>query len=289
MINYSQKFHILPRFLFLYLLFLVFFSCPKLWASQDAMVIADRAIIYSDKEMTSPIGYVARGKKIKVGDIPRNRAQVYPVAVSGKVAFIRVIDVTTEKSSMDSGRLSAERFRKSTEKIYEYKMSASYYRFSSQIALDKSNSNLRDGDSLQWNGVSLKGEVLYWKSWDLQVLLNFMQATQDQETFRIVEFGLGTAYRLIDTKRFLLRVEGQLLAIPFSSYALGDDFRVNGYGLTTGGALNATWNFNGQWGIEGFMGLYYTKTFGYDAPKPYESINPTFVGGRFGLGLNYTY
>lgn len=289
MIKYSQKYQTLRSFIYINLLFLVSFYCPKIWASQEAMVLADRAVIYSDKEMTSPIGYVSRGKKIKVGDIPRNRAQVYPIAVSGKVAFIRVIDVTTEKESMDSGRLTAERFQKSTQKTYHSRLSLSYYSFNSQISLDKSNSQLADGDAIQWNGVSAKGEANLWKSWDLQILVNFMQAKQEDETFRVVELGVGGAYRMIDTKRFLLRLEGQLLGIPFSSYALGEDFRVNGYGFTTGGAVNGTWFFNENWGLEGFLGLYYTKTFGYDAPEPYSTIEPSFVGTRIGLGLGYTY
>lgn len=289
MINSTPKFQSLRLYFYLYLLFLVIFFCPKIWAAQTAMVLADRAIIYSDKEMTSPIGYVSRGKKLKVGDIPRNRAQVYPIVVSGKVAFIRVIDVTTEKESMDSTRLSAERFQKSTRKEYKSKFVVSYLTFLSQISLDKSNSTLADGDALQWHGVSLKGEALLWKSWDLQIMFNFLQAIKDKETFRIFELGAGGAYRLVNSKKFLLRLEGQLLAIPFSNYSYGGDFRVNGYGVTTGAGVNANYYFDENWSLEGSLGLFYTKTFGYDAPAPYSTIEPSFMGTRAALGLSYTY
>ena len=156
---HTHKFQILPLKTIFYLLFLIFFFCPKLWASQDAIVTADRAIIYSDREMTSPIGYIRKGKKISVGEIPRNLAQVYPVVVSGKIAYIRVMDVTTEKESMDSSRLVAERFKKTTLKVKRSKFVASYFLFNSQITLDKENAQLMDKDSVAWNGVSLKGEV----------------------------------------------------------------------------------------------------------------------------------
>ncbi|WPU63175.1 hypothetical protein [Peredibacter starrii] len=239
--------------------------------------------------MTSPIGYISRGKKVKVGEIPRNRAQVYPIVISGKLAFIRVIDVTTEKESMDSTRLSAERFQKSTRKEYKSKFVVSYLTFLSQVSLENSNSALADGDALQWHGISFKGEAMLWKSWDLQILLNYLQTIKGEETFRIVEFGAGGAYRLIQSSKFLLRLEGQLLAIPFSNYSYGDDFRVNGYGLTTGAGVNANYYFNENWSFEGSLGLFYTKTFGYDAPAPYKTIEPTFMGTRVTLGLSYTY
>src|SRR5687768_7328928 len=78
------------------------FVCPVLWASQEAIVTADQAVIYADEQMKSPLGYVKRGKKIKVGEVARNRAQVYPIIVSGKIGYIRVLDVSTERDALDS-------------------------------------------------------------------------------------------------------------------------------------------------------------------------------------------
>lgn len=263
--------------------------CLNLWASQDAMVIVEKALVYSDVEMTSPVGYIRRGKKIKVGEIPRNKAQAYPIVVSGRVAYIRVLDVTTEKESMDSQRLVAERFQKNTEKKYSTKYVLSYYSFASTIALEKENGEVMDGDALNWNGASLKGEALVVDNWDFQVLANYMTTTKGEETFKVFEFGFGGAYRLINARYFLLRLEGQLLAIPFSSYALGSKFRVNSFGASAGGGLNSTILLGKHWGLEGFAGYYYTKTFNYKTPDPYEQISPSFAGARIGLGINYTY
>lgn len=276
-------------YLAFYLLFLLFFFCPKIWAAQDAMVIADRAVIYSDREMSSPVGYVKRGKKLVVGEIPRNKAQVYPIVVSGKVGYIRVIDVTTEKESMDSTRLVAERFQRNTGKVYKSKFVASYFAFSSQVSLDKENTDIVNKNSLLWHGLSLKGEVLAIQSFDFQIISNFMTMTKGEESFKAVEFGLGVAYRLIDRRRFLARIEAQALAIPFSTYSVGNDFRLKSYGYTAGGGLNLTYMFDANWGAEAFGGIYYMKLLGYDAPEPFEDISPSFLGNRFGFGLNYTY
>ncbi len=287
--SHTHKFQILPLKTILYLLFLVFFFCPKLWASQDAIVTADRAIIYSDREMTSPIGYIRRGKKITVGEIPRNQAQVYPVVVSGKIAYIRVMDVTTEKESMDSSRLVAERFKKTTLEVKKSKFVASYFLFNSQITLDKENAQLMDKESVAWNGVSLKGEVLLKNSWDLQVLLNYMTTKVETEKFNVVEAGLGGAYRFIDMKKLMVRVEAQFLAIPFSSYEVGTDFLVRSYGYTFGAGVNGTYLLNKSWGVEGSLGVYKTHLLKFKSPEPYNEISPSFLGARFGIGVNYSY
>jgi hypothetical protein len=271
------------------LLFLVFFFCPNLWASQMAMVLADKAIIYSDLEMSSPIGYVRRGKKLTVGEIPRNKAQVYPIEVSGKIAYIRVLDVTTEKESMDSDRLVAERFQKSTVPVFRSKFVLSYYRFNSEISLTKNDSTLTDGDAYAWNGVSLKGEILRKNSWDIQILTNYMVAQKDNGKFAALELGMGTAYRLIDNRKLILRAEAQFLAIPFSTFSYKDDFRIKSYGFTVGAGVNSTYLFNENWGVEGYFGFYQTKLSGFDAPKPYKDFAATFIGSRLGIGLNYSY
>lgn len=253
------------------------------------MVIADRAIIYSDKEMTSPIGYLSRGKKVTVGNVPRNKGQVYPIVVSGKLAYIRVLDVTTEKETMDSTRLTAERFKKSTDKSYHNKIVASYYNFASKLTMSNQNGTLMNDDVLNWNGLALKGEALFKERFDFQVLINLMTAASGDESFNVIEFGFGMGLRIINQKKFLLRLEGHLLGVPFSNYELGDEFRVRSFGYTVGGGASATYLLKKNWGVEAFGGAYYTKLMGFDVPDPYKDFDASFVGVRFGIGVNYTY
>lgn len=272
-----------------YLFFLVSFLCPQLWAAQEAMVLVDKALIYSDQQTTSPVGYVTRGKKILVGDIARNKGRVYPIVVSGKIAYIKVLDVTTEKESMDSTRLTAERFQNITSDVPQSKFLFSYFTFASKINLSQVNGELKDKDSLTWHGLSLKGEVLAKKRLDMGLVTNFMSTQFEEEMFRVFEFGLTTSYRLIDKKRFLARLEGQALAIPFSTYSLGEDFRVKSFGYSVGGGLNLNFLFNKNWGLETGAGAYYTKLLGFDAPDPFGDFSTSFIGLRANVGLNYTY
>lgn len=257
------------------------------WASHDAVVTSSRAIIYSDVEMTSPLGYVRKGKKLKVGEIPRNKAQVYPIALSGKIAYIRVIDVSTQREAMDSSKLVAERFKKQSDEILGAKYSLNYMGYYTQVTLPTDNDALSDKDSVTWTGLSLKGEVLLSKRWDMQVILNYLGATQGPESFKMVETGVGAGLRLFELNRFLVEWETQALGVPYSSYAYTDQFRVNGYGFTVGTGLCVATRLGRNWGLEGAAGIYYTKLMGFDPPDPYEAINPTFYGTRVSIGVNY--
>jgi hypothetical protein len=286
---YTFRIQSFPRTRSFYLIFSLIFWCPLLWASQDAIVITERAVVYADREMTSPIGYINRGKKIVVGEVARNKAQVYPIIVSGKLAYIRVLDISTEKESMDSTRLTAERFQKATSVIHESKFVGSYYSFFSKIQQSKQNGKIKDNDALFWNGASLKGEILVKRRLDIQIIANYMGTQAKEETYKVFEFGAGAALRLLDHRRFLARLEGQFLAVPFSSYELGGEYRVRSFGFTTGGGLNLSWFFDKNWAMEVTGGLYYTKLLAFDSPDPYADFSASFVGARTGIGLNYTY
>lgn len=288
-VNIPLKFQLVRIFTLISALFLSLVCCPNLWAAQNAIVASDKAIIYADEQMSAPVGYVKKGKKIKIGDIARNKAQVYPIIVSGKIAYIRALDVSTEKESVDSNVLIAERFQNVTENEHPYNYAVSFFNYSSQIELDKENDELNNKDPVNWYGVSLRGGAEISPKWDFDVIFNLMNAKVEQEVFRAVEIGFGSSLRVYDKGRFKLRAFLQLLAIPYASYSLADEFRVNGYGFTTGGGLNLAHRFGKNFGAELFGGFYYTKLSGFKASVPYNPIAPSFLGSRLGLGLNYQF
>lgn len=288
--NTSKEFQLVHLFQWLVILGLTFGFCPDLLASQEAIVVADSAVIYSDVEMTSPVGYIKRGKKVKIGEVARNKNQVYPIVVSGKVAYIRRIDISTEKEAINSENLVAERFQRSTQVQRHQRYSFSYYNFMSKVDMDsKHNGGIRDQDDLVWQGYSFKGDAQVKGRWSVVGLFNFMVATQREEQFRVFEVGLGGSFRIIEVGRFDLKAETMVIGIPFSSYAVGSDFRVNGYGYGMGGGGNASFRFSENWGVEAYAGIYSISIFNYDAPEPYTDMAPSFIGTRYGLGLNYTF
>lgn len=280
------------------LLFSFLFFCPFLWAAQNAIVIVDKAVIYADKTMTSPVGYITKGKKVMVGEIRRNRAQLYPIVVSGKIAYIRTIDVSTEIDGLDTNRLVAERFVQVSRKKVKTHYSLSMFTYPTQISLNINADELQDKDPFVWNGVQLKGLVRSKTNWDLGVVVGYAEGKENIEAFRMVELGPEFSYRFYTGDNFIFRWQNQLLGVPFATYSLGSLARVNGYGFSAGSGLNANWIFGDRFGVEAYGGFYYTKLFSFDLPDPVQSnttnpptitLNPSFVGTRIGVGMTYQY
>jgi len=287
--SFPSKFQLLRIFSRVSLVLITLIYCPYLWAAQDAIVMVDKAVIFADEKMSAPVGFVRKGKKIKVGDVARYKAQVYPIIVSGKIAYIRVLDVSTEKESVDSTVLAAERFQTQTREEQKSNYSVSFFNYSSQVTLSKQNDRLKDKDPVNWYGVSIRGGVEVSPKWDLDIILNVLNAKAEREVFRTVELGIGGALRIFEKSRFSLRALAQFLAVPFTTYAVADDFRVNGYGFSAGAGVSATYRLGKNFGIEGYGGFYYTKLSGFKAPAPYSEISPSFMGTRIGAGINYQF
>ncbi len=270
---------------------------PKVWAAQEAIVIADKAVIYADRTMTAPVGYVVRGRKVTIGEIPRNKARLYPIIVSGKIAYIAVTDVSTEIDTLDTNRLVAERFLKAAKSKRQAHYGINAFTFPSQVSLDRSIDELRDKDAFVWNGFQVKGITQTGPQWDLGFVFGYSEGKENIESFRMVEIGPEISYRIYSGRVFVLRWQNQVLGVPFATYSLGTKTRVNGYGLSTGTGINANWIFGEKLGFEVFGGFHYTKLFGFDLPDPANvgttlgrpdiRINPSFIGTRLGLGITY--
>ncbi len=286
---FITQFQRLPRIRLILVFMLSGFVCQNIWAAQDAIVMVDRAVIYADESMSAPIGFVRKGRRIKVGDIARNKAQVYPIIVSGKVGYIRVLDVSTEKESVESERLLAERFHKASTYKFKSNTSLAVFMYASQIGLSHQNGELADNDGVTWTGLSLRGGVQTGGKWELDFLMNYLSAEEGDEGFRAFEIGFGGGYRIFEKGRFITRISGQLLGIPYSSYALGDLFRVNGTGYSAGLQVSLSYRFTERWALEAIGGVHYTKLYGIEPPAPYQSIEPSFAGSRLGLGVNYAF
>jgi len=268
--------------------FLVFTGLAE--ASQTAIVVSPKAVIYADQQMSAPVGYVSRGKKIRVGNIPRNKAQVYPVIVAGKVAYIRVSDVSTEMISLDSQKLVAERFKeKSTKSQTKNFYTLSYMNYNSQISFKDEPGEIKNNDSVVFSGVNLRGGRLISPRWDFQLSLNYVRSEDADERFSLVEFGPSFGLRLIESKRFILKWVSDIWGIPWGNYELGDLFRINGYGFTVGTGLTANYRMGEHIGISLGFGYHHTQIFGLDLPSPYEKIRPTFTGARALAGISYYY
>lgn len=271
------------RFALFFLAVYLGLGCPQLWAAQYAIVSSDKAVIYSDQKMTSAIGYLVKGKKIKVGEVARNKAQVLPIIISGKIAYIRIKDISTETEEAGSQELVAERFQRQVDVEYKSRILFGYYNFISKYTENDVSTDFN------WHGLSLKGEISKDSRIDYQIIVNYMMTKNQEIEFQATEFGLGLGLRLIDFRYVKLKLGAEALAVPFASYKNGDNFRLNSYGYTIGAGASMNIGMGRDWGVEGKFGLYRTSLFKFKTPAPFESISPVFNGARVGANLYFNY
>jgi uncharacterized small protein (DUF1192 family) len=259
-------------------------------ASQLGIVMPEKAYIYADPDRTSPIGFVRRGKKLKLSSIAKNKGSVYATVVSGKLAYIGVTDVNTEIEDLESERLVAERFQKVATKTSTSSYSFGAFQYSSILSQENSSGPTKNKESVNWIGVGIKGEIILSPRWDLQILGQAMQAKNAElETWRVFSVGAAAGYRLIDLSKFQVRMLGEMQLIPFATYELVDAFRIKGYGVSVAGGLDSTIKFSTHWGLE-IMALYqYIRLSGFEAPENQLYDAPSYIGLRLGANLTYIF
>lgn len=123
-INFSKGYNFTMRKISLFLITLFFIFTTEATAARYALVMTKKAIVYADKELKSPIGYISAGRKIMIGEKERKRGSILPIVVAGRIAWIRVVDISIDresyktKSQKTSARfaITEEEFRDKNEK-----------------------------------------------------------------------------------------------------------------------------------------------------------------------------
>ena len=65
----------------------------SVYGYQFATIQAKKAIIYADVELSSPIGYLKRGTRVRVGEVYKKYGSVLPIAITGRLGFVLVSDL----------------------------------------------------------------------------------------------------------------------------------------------------------------------------------------------------
>ncbi|MBY0515481.1 MAG: hypothetical protein K2P81_01130 [Bacteriovoracaceae bacterium] len=255
-------------------------------AARDAVVVQDKAIIWSDAQRTSPLGFARRGKIIRVGDKERERGQVVPVIISGKVGYVAIEDLSFEDTNkkVTDEDIIPTRFKEATQVRYGEYVVGSYTRFASTES--KNSQAGRVGDNWNFNGGMLKGAIATSNERiGLNFLGEYLYTENQDESFRVFELGMGVSLALIDFRRFKIRAEVFGLVVPWSQYESRPLFTLNGYG---GGALaqgTGTIFFTDSVGVEVGFGYQALKIFNIKRPSPFKPFSPFFSGTRLNAGL----
>lgn len=209
------------------LLFLLFLFTPlSIFGAQVGIVTAKKAVIYSDIELKSPIGFIRKGRQLAVGNVKRRRGEVLPVVVNGRIGWVKVRDLRLpeEEKLFDAGKKITEH-----EVIIEDKI---------KDPLDQNNFvTLRTGPSgvgLTANS-QLNGEI----NSDLESAVETSLMFEHKNPYRYMHWGMGVEFFQAEAGLYSfksLNLKGGVSFVPirlswasiegYANILLSGDFRV---------------------------------------------------------------
>lgn len=279
---------------------LFLFSALFIWladfasAAQWARVSAEKAIIYADTEMSSPIGFLKRGKRLRVGDVARNRGRVLPTVYKDRVVFIKSIDIQTNKDQKvvqtASQRIVDKVERSSVESVIGIGVNGFVSTIDDPDALDSAP------DTYTFSGVSLQGTIR--EGYDRKALLlnmSYLQAKEDTRSIETFVVGVNQSYRFLNFEKYEMNVFGGVLVSPYSQYEIENQFKVNGYGAGGELGINSLFKLGKSAGLIVEAKYQYLKFFGFDLPDStsqitvQEDFTPSIFGPSFGAFLSFKF
>lgn len=259
----------------------------RTFAARNATVTKERAIIWADAQRSAPIGYARQGKVLRVGEKEREKGQVLPVIVSGRIGYISVDDIVIDedrKADTDEDR-QLTRFQKATKQRYrDYAMGSLVF-----YSATESANTAAGRPQKQWvfSGGQLKGEVRTTNDrLNVNFLFEYLYGVSENEAFRMFELGAGVSYAVWNRRDFKIRLEAAGLFVPWAQYESAPFFTLNGYGAGAYAQASAIYFFSETWGVEVAGGFHAMKLMGIDRPSPFKDFSPLFIGQRFQLGLS---
>lgn len=260
-------------------------------AAQWASVSVPKAVVYADIQMSSPIGYLTEGQKIRVGEVQRNKGRLLPTTYKGKVVYIRVEDVQTAQDLLLV--TSASERAKEREKLrqQESKIGVSASSFMASSSDFESSS-----DVLAMSGFGIMGQTRKHAEKDsLKMKLEYLVGEEGESSLAILLFTGEYSKDIVHYKRFTLAVFAGASLSPWSQYELGSLFKVNGYGAGASAGLEAVYSVSENWSFQ-LEGKYqHIKLFGFDLPEPTdenqfeEEFSPALGGPGASAILSYSF
>lgn len=265
-----------------------FFGVINAFGAQWAEVKSEKAVVYSDPEMSSSIGFVSFGKRLRVGSVPKNYGLVLPIIVSNRVGYIKVEDIYTEEELEEREKLKARLEKMRSRKTLERKLSIRGNQSVRALSYDQEEKENKEYTVL-FSGGGIGGYYLnYDRDKYYKIEIDFSTGSFEEDELDILMFNLGYMRPLFGKLYFY----GSLLLVPYSQYRYESLVKANGQGAGL------------QVGIEWMMAISDRLSLHFDAYSSYlalsgfpakdqsllpEELSMNIISSGGTLSLSYTY
>ena len=230
-----------------------------------AVVRSEKAVVYADAQMSASIGFLSKGRKIRVGEKPKNKGRVVPIIIQKKIAYIKLVDI--ERSPKESAVADvASRFNESSAK----KLASNKF----AVILGSSLASVYFPESAtaddQYNIMFFGGGVRMYREEEnstsgVKGTLEYMTGTRDKEKISFLAIPFDYYYKILRRDFLELHLFGGLNLMPFAEYKLSDDFTLNGYGYGVQAGSEFLFKFS-SFTIHVEAAYHYNKLMGFKLP-----------------------
>lgn len=275
-------------FLFLKLIF-VFIISFAANAAQWAKVTTKKAVIYADQQRLAPIGYIKKGKKVRVGEVVRNNGAVLPIVIQGKIGYINIEDLDISYTQKILETPSQRLAKKAVEKTHESRFALTYNGMATN--LDTSQGK----ETVLFNGGGLRGyfiDLKNRKTWRLSI--DYITTTINDYGLDVSSLTTEFAKNIIQTGPFDFHAYAGFTIIPYTQFSRGSDFKENGYGGGVSAGVEMIFKFNDTIGLHVDGNYQYNQLYFQlnDAVKEnlgVDKFEPSLQGFKFSAAISFNY
>ncbi len=263
----------------------------KAMAAEWATITADRAVVYSDVQMSSEIGYISKGKKVRVGEVKRNKGRLLPIVINGKIAYLKVEDIENKKKKLSSLEMATERYIK-RQNAKEIRKRVSIFGAGS-IGKIYHTEKVMGESSKEFNftGAGFRGYYHHISSGDrYRASFSYHSASTEVQQINYGSLTLDKMWPMIKYEYFDFSYYLGGSLIPLAQYSYDNFFTVNSPGLGAQMGLEMRFNVSKNFSLHLDGGYQYLKFLGFELPEnpnfP-ETIDPSYHSFQTSLNLSY--
>jgi hypothetical protein len=270
---------------FILCLGLIFWSSLTL-AVEIMMVKADQAIVYTDIQGVTPVGYITRGRNVKVGSVAKGLNRMRPIIVSGKVCYIKESDLSSLVANTTEDRKTIEQDKNNYSPVV-YKERTTRFQNGFAVTLG------RQGTGEEWENYTLThaqkqtstisdlGLTYHRHNEKFDYALGFRRFSSQVGIINLssLAWHADLYYQAYEKNKFLIRpgigiINALTLSSGFMGYKLGADFNYR---------VHEHWNI--------LAGLFYQSMKGKDLEliPSYAPVTISMSGWNTSLGLEYLF
>ena len=277
-------------------LFCVFLFANQVYAARWANVVVDKAIVYSDVQMSSEVGYISKGKKIRVGDVAKNKGRILAVVINKRVAYIKIADLSISNDIKTLQSITERITQKMNKKTERRKISIYSTVFTVTHVRDKDFEQV-DAEDVAYYGFGLTG--YYTRLKDNSTLKisfeNLRRKVGDIET-NFYGINIGSRFHQIDNSFYTFDFYYGGIIHPFIEYNNNDETILNGQGIGgfLGTELIGNISRSLSFHVEAQLDFFKMFNFGTDtnsnaANNLGESFDLYFLGPKILGKIAYSY